>query len=68
MTPLLLSFGIYCHLIVILTSMSSYQNAEKGRVQTPAQSIFFDGFLSIHLFGVLYFWAKVSDLWLGWSA
>ena len=60
MTPLLLALGVYCHLMVAAVCTANPRDPEDGRL--------IDNFLALNLAGIIYFWIKVSDLALGWSA
>lgn len=62
MTPLLLAFGVYANLAIVLlmTAVTGPKYSESAN--------FLDGTFLLHLGMVIYFWVKVSDIILGWSA
>lgn len=62
MTPLLLALGVYCMIAMIILLIIDSKNVSVDRAN------FLDNAFFLHLAGVIYFWIKVSDLWLGWSA
>ncbi len=63
MTPLLLTLGIYC--MVMLPILNKMGN---GGSEDPVRINFLDSALFFHLAGLIYFSVKVSDLIFGWSA
>ena len=62
MTPLLLAFGVYANTAILLL-----MTAVKGPKYSEGDN-FLDGTFLLHMGMVIYFWIKVSDIILGWSA
>lgn len=60
MTPLLLAMGIYCTIVALAGTKLKSDDLDRAN--------FLDKVFFIHFAGAIYFWVKVSDLILGWSA
>lgn len=63
MTPILLAFGIYCNVALVI-----YIGVADGKGNSVERANYLDSAFMLHFAGFVYFWVKVSDLWLGWSA